>query len=450
MQTTTVVKDDTYYEQEEIKQEKSKKGRKDKENYYSESGKSLGYFYGDGSTALDINELAIKNGSLSKFSKGLHPNTEQKLFTARQSNWKWVDCCLSAPKDFSIVANLDEANKDVYEAIFDKAAKRAMKTMQKYAKRKIKNRVYSKDAQLVFAYFDHEIARPDAEFPDMQKHRHVLVSRFCVTKDGEVKSLDNHSLFVQQKLVGTVFRAELAKGLREHGFEIEPAKEMMEDEFTNKHTKVNAFKIKGITDEMRDCFSKRSKSINESAGPNATVLDRVNAAQNIKRKKVAHTVESLKNSWKTQALAHGLDSAYINSLKTHKDNTLQYAQLDSFLLKFCHKDGKILENKLLLKLAEYEQFTGINYSKNFNRLVKLKSVEGITRYEYKCNMNLKSATKLQSTFSRKCSIDNSFMQEKFNLFKKHVSFDFQDFPFISKTELNKIQATEKKSLKIRQ
>ena len=176
MQTTRVVKDDKYYEQEEIKQEKSKKGRKDKENYYSESGKSLGYFYGDGATALGINNLEIKSGYLAKFSKGLDPVSEQKLFTARQSNWKWVDCCLSAPKDFSIVANLDEKNKHIYDEIFDKACKRAMKTMQKYAKRKLKNKVYSKDAQLVFAYFDHETARPDSEFPDMQKHRHVPVS----------------------------------------------------------------------------------------------------------------------------------------------------------------------------------------------------------------------------------------------------------------------------------
>ena len=337
--TVSPIRDVDYYDKEEVKQEKTKMGRIDKENYYSENGDSLGFYYGDGTKILNCHLETILVGDLRKLTNGIEPKTNKILFKKRKvtefkdesKNKKeppkegW-DICFSAPKDFTILAEFDQGNRGIYEEIFNQAHIRALDIMNK----KLYRRINSKndkafDIKTIQLCYDHKTARPLKDCrPDPQWHRHTITLKKCFDTEGKIRSIESFPIFQNQKLYGALFRAELANGLRnKFNYQIIPAKEDEISEEGLKGVKVNSFKVVGITDEMRDKFSGRSTEIcevaeklAESKGTIASSVMKQFISSNIKRSKEVWNKEDLYNVWLSDANKVGLTKDYLDSLKS--------------------------------------------------------------------------------------------------------------------------------------
>jgi conjugative relaxase-like TrwC/TraI family protein len=86
---------------------------------------------------------------------------------------------------------------------------------------------------------------------DPNFHIHNVVPNLVLCDDGKFKALHNTLTFRHQKLIGAIFRAELAKGLRGMGLELEPA---------GKH---GLFEVKSVPTQLRALFSKRRQQMEE-------------------------------------------------------------------------------------------------------------------------------------------------------------------------------------------
>ena len=271
--TVSTVKDIEYYDKEEVKQSTTKKGRRDKENYYSESGTSQSVYLGSGSKILNLFNLSVGHGDLRKLISGINPLTDTEFFTKKNAKFHATDMCLSAPKDFTLLAEFDSENKDKYVEIFNRAVERTINKVEEKVYRRItKKGIHSFDCKLIVLSFSHKTARQVGENrPDPQWHRHNVILRRSFDSEGNVRTIDNFGIFNNQKLMGAIFRSELANGLRELGYVIEQNREnFIDDNF--KRVQVNSFNVRGITQEQRDRFSNRNNQIKEVAGNGAGSL----------------------------------------------------------------------------------------------------------------------------------------------------------------------------------
>lgn len=425
--TATVAqgKDEDYYDQEEVKQDKTKKGRKDIENYLSEEGHSLGLFYG-----LGVNEIGLLNGVTEKgdlrtMLRGVHPRTGEQMFKQRKSKSQFTDICFSAPKDFSLVAELDEENMEVYEAIQIRSVKRALDKLQPKLYRR-KNSKNEKEFKMkpIHLLYNHKTARPLADRrPDMQWHTHCPTLRMGLNQNNEWRVIDNFPMFNNQKLLGAEYRVELANGLREMGFEVIPTIEEVEEDNGRggfKRVKVSSFKIKGITKSQRDMFSARSLEINQKSKPGATALDKYNTAQNIKRTKVQWDEKELKAIWKKDAESVGLTKDFIRRMKTHNDNSFEFSKPEEVLIASAMRKGKLFEIVLDLKLVENEQNTGIPAEALKKHLIDNKFIEPINGFEFKVNVDVSNYLAKNKAFKHKIKIDSKVYEKKFKEHKESL------------------------------
>ncbi len=186
--------------------------------------------------------------------------------SGRRSGW---DCCFVCPKSVSVAFALETpANREVLRQTFHAAVNAALARLERDA---LTRRGHAgKDAEpvegIVAAVFEHGTARvPDMKdrrglehiahlldgTADPHLHAHAIVSNVCLRKDGTWGSLVNDSLFRDQKLLGAIFRAELARGLHERlGYAI---REGVSD----------TFELAGLDPKILDHFSKRHVVIKE-------------------------------------------------------------------------------------------------------------------------------------------------------------------------------------------
>ena len=400
--TVATVKDIEYYDKEEVKQSNTKKGRKDKENYYSESGTSQSVYLGSGSKILKLNNQPVGQGDLRKLISGINPLTNTEFFTKKNAKFHATDMCLSAPKDFTLLAEFDIENRDKYQEIFDRAVDRTINKLEEKVYRRItKKGIHSFDCKLIVLSFSHKTARQvGEERPDPQWHRHNVILRRCFDSEGNVRTIDNFGIFNNQKLMGAIFRSELANGLRELGYIVEQNKEnYIDDNF--KRVQVNSFNVKGITQSQRDKFSKRALQINEVSGNQASSIKKFNVAQNIKRAKQLWDKDLLQSIWLNDANNVGLNNEFFNDIKSLKPIQFNQLKLEEFLIKSSMTKGVLYESKLRLRLQEYEQFTGINADKYFQRLIDTKAIEKVSGYTYKCNLPLNKYETQQKIIQRR-------------------------------------------------
>lgn len=366
--TVATVKSSEYYENEE------QKNKKEKENYYSENNNITARYRGSKCVELGLTG-ELQDGQFTELIKKY----------GGKGKWKATDTCFSPPKDYDIIYHgaskeLQQQLNNAFNIAIDKAITRIEEDT--YRRDNKNNRYY--DIKPIFVSFHHDTARMVGnQYPDFKEHEHVISLRKS-EKDGKLYSIDNKYLFKYQKKYGAVFRAELAKGLRELGFEIEK-------ENKDTGTKISSFTIKGITKEMRNYYSKRGNAINEVANEKGktTSIDKYNIAQDYKQVKVLFNKRELYTFWKKDLKDRfNIDSSFVESLRTYKDNTKQYYKNYGELINSSkNRDGFIYEKRLDTKLSEYAQYTGFDdrFLKQRMLFTGLISVSG---YEVKINGNL--------------------------------------------------------------
>ena len=131
------------------------------------------------------------------------------------------DLTFSAPKSVSLVALL--GNDARVAAAHDAAVRRTLAwleetTVQTRMKVADTGRIEQVGGQrMVAATFRHEVSRN----LDPQLHTHAVLANMVQGEDGKWRTMSNESLYRRQKLIGMVYRNELARELHELGYGIE-------------------------------------------------------------------------------------------------------------------------------------------------------------------------------------------------------------------------------------
>ena len=216
-----------------------------KDDYYLESG---GQWCGRGAGLLGLSSKV--GDEFKQLTQGTAPNNEFQIQSGGKNSEHsaGADLTFSAPKSVSI-ASLVLDDSRIFEA-HEKAVNEALKYIEDnlaQVRLKVNGQVLvEKTNNLLTAKFQHVSSRAQ----DPQLHTHCVVLNASQKANGDWRAVDYKAIFDNKMLLGQLYRSELAKNLKELGYEIES---------DNK----GFFEIKGIAKDILDEFSTRSKQIAE-------------------------------------------------------------------------------------------------------------------------------------------------------------------------------------------
>ena len=225
------------------------------QTYYSQRGERIGQWHGKLATEIglagDVGEIEFQ-----RLAEGQDPRTGEQVIqhrdTIKTKNGEEVghraawDLTFSPPKSISQTA-LVGGDEQVREA-HRKAVQVALNATEEYVQARMGgDRAPQTTGKWIAALFEHDTARPVDGYPAPQLHTHVVVFNMTHAQD-KMRSLDPRELFRVQSMSTAIYRAELARNLRELGYELE-------------HRDGHAFEIKGYTQEYLEADSARSRQI---------------------------------------------------------------------------------------------------------------------------------------------------------------------------------------------
>jgi conjugative relaxase-like TrwC/TraI family protein len=204
-----------------------------------------------------------------------------------------IDFTFSAPKSVSIQA-LVHGDGDIIKA-HDRAVAKAIEVAEgmAQARQKVHGKTQvERTGNLIVAKFRHETSRER----DPQLHTHAVIMNLTQRKDGEWRALLNDRVIQSTKYLGAVYRAELARGLSELGFEL-------------RHEREGFFELAHISQEQLDGFSQRSAQIEDHLARNglsretASTAEKQQAAMVTRARKTSEDREVIFEQWQDRAKA---------------------------------------------------------------------------------------------------------------------------------------------------
>ena len=210
------------------------------------------------------------------------------------------DLTFSAPKSVSLVALIGGDKRVV--AAHDRAVKCALDWVERNTETRLSDpatgrMVRAKGQKTVAATFRHDTSRN----LDPQLHTHAVLANMVRGKDGKWRTMANEPLYKGQKLIGMIYRAELAAVLKFMGYEIE------------KSHADGRFEIAGVSREVIEAFSTRRAEIVAAMGERGLGDPRKNPkmAERAALMTRAHKRDvdkgALREHWNEQAAAMGFD-----------------------------------------------------------------------------------------------------------------------------------------------
>ena len=212
------------------------------------------------------------------------------------------DLTFSAPKSVSLAALVGDDERVV--AAHDAAVKRTLAWLEETTVRtRMKDAetgylVHAGGQRMVTATFRHEVSRN----LDPQLHTHAVIANMVQGEDEKWRTMANESLYRRQKLIGMVYRSELARELGSLGYEIE------------KTHADGRFEIAGVPRPIIEAFSTRRAEIEaamEARGAGSTadsphLAER--AALMTRASKRDVDKDALRESWREQASSLGFQA----------------------------------------------------------------------------------------------------------------------------------------------
>lgn len=204
------------------------------------------------------------------------------------------DLTFSAPKSVSILALA--GGDDRLLALHQQSVVSAMAVVERLAQARVKQggeMIYETTRHLTFAQFMHDTSREG----DPQLHTHVVVANMTLCADGLWRSLASdmsrkngfyERVMNDRNYFGIIYRAELAKGLTDMGFQLKMV------------GKDGLFEIEGVPPDVLKLFSKRREQIEEAVKTwgSGSVKAYDLAALNTRKSKTAVNRQTLMNQWK--------------------------------------------------------------------------------------------------------------------------------------------------------
>ncbi len=205
------------------------------------------------------------------------------------------DVTLSAPKSVSLMALV--GGDDRIAAVHDRAVTRTLSWIERNA---VETRMQDKSSgamvhaggqKMVAATFRHDTSRN----LDPQLHTHAVVANMVQGDDSKWRTMVNDGLYRNKMAIGAVYRAELARGLKDLGYGIK------------KTHPDGRFEIAGVSREVVEGFSTRRAEIeaamlarNEGKPlENPKLADRAALMTRARKREVDK--KELRRSWERQA-----------------------------------------------------------------------------------------------------------------------------------------------------
>ena len=212
------------------------------------------------------------------------------------------DLTFSAPKSVSLAAlvggdrRIVEAHDRAVAATLAWVEKNAAETRMKDPDTGRMARVGNQ--KIVAATFRHDTSRN----LDPQLHTHAVLANMVQGEDGKWRSMANEGLYARQKLIGMLYRNELAAGLGKLGYGVE------------KTHADGRFEIAGVPRETIEAFSSRRAEIEAameardlgSPADNPRLAERAALMTRAKKRDIDR--DELRGVWQRQAADLGLDA----------------------------------------------------------------------------------------------------------------------------------------------
>lgn len=215
------------------------------DDYYAKEG-HRGEWQGDGAKQLGL-EGKVNQEDFKQLLDGYLTTTGEKVRNSKAANSKdrkGIDFTLSAPKSVSIQA-LINGDERILKA-HDDAVKATIKAMEKLAvaRKKEKNISFREHTnKLVVASFRHELSRAQ----DPQLHTHNIVMNLTQREDGQWRALSNEEILDNVKVLGALYKGELAQNIKSLGYDLRETKK--------------GWELAHVDDAAIKLFSKRSNEI---------------------------------------------------------------------------------------------------------------------------------------------------------------------------------------------
>jgi conjugative relaxase-like TrwC/TraI family protein len=227
-------------------------------DYYQEGERVAGEWFGTGAERLGLAGKVTAKG-FTALCDNLHPETGKRL-TQRLKGLRqeaggtaanrriFYDFTISPPKSVSILA-LAGGDERIIEA-HECSIRIALAELETFAATRVRQAGANNDrltGNLVTATFRHDTSRA----LDPHLHTHCIV--FNTTFDGTErrwKALQNFEMLRARKFIENVYYHELTRSLRSFGYDI-------------KNHPRGDFEVEGISNELRERFSKRHAQIDE-------------------------------------------------------------------------------------------------------------------------------------------------------------------------------------------
>lgn len=316
------------------------------DDYYAKEGRN-GQWEGEGAKSLGLSG-GVEKEQFKLLLDGYLPNGEKvrKSHTANSQDRKGMDFTFSAPKSVSIQA-LVNGDERVLKA-HDAAVRTSLNHLQTLAVARKKEKGISfreHTNELVIASFRHELSRAQ----DPQLHTHNIVMNLTKRSDGEWRALSNEEMLNNTKVIGAIYRAELAEHMKELGYDL-------------RATKKGGWELAHIDDKAIKHFSKRSEEIEQLLKQSGNDRDSVSG-------KEKQMITLMTRPKKTEA-----DRAFLHSewLRTAKQANVKLTPENRIKGMISKQYGKAKE-------TFKEKFLGINAA---NEAFKERQIEADKSIQY--------------------------------------------------------------------
>ena len=268
------------------------------DDYYAEGGLAPSEWFGEAASALGLEGevdreqfAALLEGQVG----GKQLGTTRDGKTEHRPGW---DITLSAPKSVSIMAEIAGDKRLI--AAHSAAVKVALAHVEKHmaATRVREGGEVQREAtgNLAIATFRHATSRAQ----DPQLHTHAVVINATQDKDGKWRSLEPRAFYQLQKEIGAIYRQELAHGVAQLGYSIEPGKDAI-------------FEIAGVPDKVIEALSQRTAAIDARLAERGTSREEASAAEkqiaalDTREAKAHADIRELLANWRATADANEFD-----------------------------------------------------------------------------------------------------------------------------------------------
>lgn len=268
------------------------------DDYYSEDGRAPSAWWGAGAEALGLRG-EVDSDDFRSLLEGRLPDGAE-MHRGGEGRTAGLDLTFSAPKSVSMQALIGGSTEllNAHQQAVTEALRYVQSELAAYRSTQDGETVSVRSQNIAAARFDHDLSRE----LDPQVHTHCVLLNLTQRPDGQWRALDAHALYEQQKLLGVLYRAELAKRVQELGYRI---RQTHQD---------GRFELVHITHEQVEAFSTRRRAIDaalaakgESRATASAEMREIAGLSTRRAKDPSVQRQELREAWGAKAAALGVN-----------------------------------------------------------------------------------------------------------------------------------------------